>query len=387
MPSLTRPITPTVFLLAAAALALVGCATSPERSAPPAVAAKPAAGFPISGAPYIAAYRWGAANKNGGAAANEAFARWLNLPVVWAEDFEPTERWDSIEGGGWQLGEWSKWKKALPGRRLVLSVPLLPGPWDLSGPKQGDEVNQPVSLEAGARGQYNPRFKKLAENLVAYGLDDSILRLGWEFTGGWYAWRAGDRPEAYAAYWREIVKTMRAVPGAERLQFCWNPALGWVGYPPEKAWPGNEFVDIVGLDVYDDSWMKGTYPWPANTTPQEVDARRRLVWDKVILNGPGGLVFWRDFSARHKKPFSIPEWGVNNREDTHSGRDNAFFVEQMHKYIAEPANNVYFHCYFDVQAGDGHHQLSPGLAGTEKTEFPEAAAKFRALFGGAAGGK
>jgi hypothetical protein len=45
-------------------------------------------------------------------------------------------------------------------------------------------------------------------------------------------------------------------------------------------------------------------------------------------------------------------------------------------------NHVYFHCYFDVQAGDGHHQLSPGLHGTERTEFPLAAERFKALFGG-----
>ena len=147
--------------------------------------------FRASAAPYLAAYRWGAANKNGGAAANEAFARWLNRPVVWAEDFEPTERWDSLEGGDWQLGEWSRWKKAVAGRRLILSVPLLPGSWDRSGPRQGESVGKPVSLAAGARGDYNTRFKKLAVNLVHYRLADSVLRLGWEFNGGWYTWRAG----------------------------------------------------------------------------------------------------------------------------------------------------------------------------------------------------
>ena len=129
--------------------------------------AKDAADFPASGAPYLAVYRWGAASKQGGAAANEAFARWLNRPVVWAEDFEPSERWDSVEGGAWQLGEWSKWKKAVAGRRLVLSVPLLPGPWDLSGPREGPRARQPVSLKAGARGDYDAHFKALAENLVA----------------------------------------------------------------------------------------------------------------------------------------------------------------------------------------------------------------------------
>ena len=172
--------------------------------------------FPTSAAPYLAAYRWGAANKHGGAAANEAFARWLIRPVVWAEDFEPTERWDSLEGGDWQLGEWSRWKKAVGGRRLILSVPLLPGSWDRSGPRQGDAMGKPVSLAAGAMGDHNARFKKLAEHLVHYSLADSVLRLGWEFNGGWYTWRAGENPQAFAKYWQQIVRTIRAVPGARR---------------------------------------------------------------------------------------------------------------------------------------------------------------------------
>lgn len=337
--------------------------------------------FPMTGAPYLAAYRWGAANKTGGAKANEAFAKWLNRLVVWAEDFEPTEQWDNnIEGGGWQLGEWSDWKKAVKGRRLVLSVPLLPGGWDRSGPKTGAGAGQKVSYEAGARGDYNDHFKHLAENLVKYGLGDSILRLGWEFNGGWYTWRASDNPKQWAAYWQQIVKTMRGVPGAEGLKYCWNPATGWLQFPADQAWPGNEYVDLVGLDNYDQSW--GTYPPPATATLEEIEARRRKTWDEVTFNGQFGLKFWRDFAAQHGKPFCLPEWGSHQDNDKHGGADNVYYIEQMQKFIADPANHVYFDCYFDVNAGDGHHQLSPGINGNEKTEFPLASAKFKTLFGG-----
>ena len=53
----------------------------------------------------------------------------------------------------------------------------------------------------------------------------------------------------------------------------------------------------------------------------------------------------------------------------------------MRAFIADSANRVAFHCYFDVKAPDGDHQLSPGKDGKEKTSFPKSAAKFRALFG------
>jgi hypothetical protein len=363
-------------LIMAGALLCVALATAAAEKGGEVYPLKP-------GAPYFAVYRWGAGNKNGGAAANEAYARWIGQPAVWAEDFEPSERWDSIEGGSWQLGEWSQWKKGGAGRRLILSVPLLPGPWDLSGPTQGDQAHTAVSLEAGARGEYNARFKKLAENLVRYGLGDSVLRLGWEFNGGWYAWRAGKNPEAFAGYWRQIVKTMRAVPGTEKLQFCWNPAMRYLQFPAEKAWPGDQWVDIVGLDVYDDSYDQGTYPYPKDASAAEIARRQRLVWEKGLVWGDHSLKFWCDFARKHNKLFAIPEWGVFERPDTHGGLDDPYFIEQMHKYLYNPANRVYFHCYFDVQAGDGGHQLSPGKSGTEKTKYPQAAKKFKELFGGA----
>lgn len=334
--------------------------------------------------PAIAVYRWGAANRNGGAAANEAFAQWLNQPVVWAEDFTPTERWENnIEGGSWQLGEWSKWKKAVPGRRLILSIPLLPGGWNRGGIKGPDGKYTPVSFDAGARGEYNVHFQRLAENLIKYGLEDSILRLGWEFNGGWYTWRASDNIPGFIAYWRQIVQTMRAVPGAEKLQYCWNPAQSWLQFPAEKAWPGDEYVDIVGLDFYDQSWAKDTYPFPENATPGEIESRQRKAVDDVLINGQEGLVRWSNFAREHHKPFSIPEWGVCKRGDGHGGGDNPYFVEQVHKFISDPANNVLFHCYFDVEASDGAHQLSPGYGTNAKeSQFPKSAAKFKELFGG-----
>lgn len=367
----TRPCA-LLTLLALLTLAALAGAAQPPASGD--------AAYPLSGAPYCAVYRWGAGNSTGGAAGNEAYARWLKRPVVWAEDFEPLERWDSIEGGGWQLGEWSGWKKARPGRRLILSVPLLPGAWDLSGPLQGEQAHVSVSLEAGARGDYDAHFQKLAQNLVRFGLADTILRLGWEFNGGWYAWRAAKNPAAFTAYWRRIVLAMRSVPGAAQLRFCWNPAMRYQQFAAETAWPGDSFVDLVGLDVYDDSWLPNTYPYPAGATGAQIAARQRLVWDKDTLNGDHGLKFWRDFARQHHKPFTLPEWGVFQRPEGHGGLDNAYFIEQIHAFISDPANGVYFHCYFDVQAGDGGHQLSPGINGTDATRFPLAAARFKALF-------
>lgn len=337
--------------------------------------------LPQSAEPVLGTYHW-----PNGTTGVDAFAAWLGRPSVWALDFVGSESWDNVGWPTWWLEAWTQWTHARPGQRLVLAIPLLPGPVDGSGPDQGKiDVKKPVSLEQGAAGAYNPHFKQLAENLVAHKLADSILRPGWEFNGGWYTWRGKGKTKAFAEYWQQIVKTMRAVPGTKDLKFCWNPTLGDQDFPAEQAWPGDEFVDYVGVDVYDETWSADTYPWPANATAEVILARQKKVWKEWIVESPRGLAFWTKFAKDHRKPLAIPEWGLNHRDDGHAGLDNVHFIEQMHAFVNDAANGVAFHCYFDINDGPDHrHQLSPGLPGTGKqegTEYPKSAARFRELFG------
>jgi hypothetical protein len=239
-------------------------------------------------------------------------------------------------------------------------------------------------LEEGAKGTYNIYFQHLAENMVKNGLGNTVLRIGWEFNGGWFQWHALtlEQGTAYAAYFRQIVTTMRAVPGADKLQFVWNPNLMPMTYDPEKAWPGDDVVDYVGVDVYDQSWAPNTYPIPANATPDEILARQKRAWDTVFNSEKAyGLPYWTKFAAAHHKPITLPEWGVYNRADKHSGGDDPYFIQQMFNFIYNPANNVYFQCYFDVHAGDGNHQLCPDPTGQyPASSFPQSAALYQKLF-------
>jgi hypothetical protein len=349
-----------------------------------AAAPRPAfAQSPAPTEPALGTYHWPNGTKG-----VDAFADWLGRPTVWGLDFIGNESWDNVGWPTWWLEHWGKWVNAKEGRRFILSVPLLAGPVEGTGPTEGSKgVREPVSLEKAATGAYNDYFKDLAQNLVQHKLGNTILRLGWEFNGGWYTWRAKGKAEAFAEYWRQIVTTMRAVPGAEGLKFCWNPTLGDQDFPADQAWPGDEFVDYVGVDVYDETWNADTYPWPSGTTVEEIEARQKKVWAEWIMNSPRGLVFWTSFAKQHNKPLSIPEWGLVAANHQHGGLDNPWFIEQMHAFIGDPTNGVAFHCYFDINESDHRHQLSPGVEGTGKkegTEFPKSAARFRALFGKAA---
>jgi hypothetical protein len=308
----------------------------------------------------------------------DQFSAWLGTDVKIAMDYVPTARWNDIEGEDWFLGAWATWLKADRSRKLMMTVPALPGPADASGPTTGIDPG-PVSLAIGATGAYNDHFEALAHKLVQYDIDAQVqLRVGHEFNGPWYAWDAKGKEADFAAYWRQFVGAMRSVPGFDS-SFVWNPNLT-NEYDMAAAWPGDAYVDLIGLDTYDISWTANSYPIPANASAAEISQRRSIAWNGILTN-PFGLDAYADFARAHGKPLTFPEWGVWNRPDGRSGGDNPDYIERMYNFINDPHNNVASHMYFDVDHGESQHKVS-NINGA--TPFPLASAKYRQLFGAAA---
>ena len=283
----------------------------------------------------------------GDPAAVADFERRVGRPVARVHDFFGRESWAKIESVGWWTWVWGG--SAYAGR-MVFTVPMLP---DTGG-----------TLSAGAAGLYDEHFRVMARNLVAGGQGAAVLRVGHEFNGNWYRWSIAALNGAanYAAYWRRIVTAMRSVPGAA-FRFDWSPISGgsWVDgklLNPEAAYPGDAYVDYVGLDVYDQSW-----------SANRADPAAR--WAEY-LDQPYGLRWHRSFAAAHGKPMTFPEWGVAYRTDGYGGGDSPEFVSRMHEWIS--ANDVAYHLYFDYADGIIESRIFDGL-------FPNAAERFAALFG------
>jgi hypothetical protein len=256
--------------------------------------------------------------------------------------------------------------RAKAGRNLILSVPMLPS----SGG---------VSLASCAAGQYDAYWRNLANDLAYYGLHWAYLRLGWEMDGNWYAWGApqGSGLEAsFAGCFRRIVTTMRATQPASQWKFVWNPTATWTD-PAwlEATWPGAAYVDVVGIDLYDQSWQANTYPYPATC-----DSACRLARQQTAWNGHAWyLQTIRNFAVARGKPLAIPEWGIVSRTDGHGGGDNPYYIQKMYEFISDPGNYVQFSSLFDFNAPEANYNLS-GLD-VASTAFPQAADKFRQLFG------
>jgi hypothetical protein len=196
--------------------------------------------------------------------------------------------------------------------------------------------------------------------LIETGHADAILRIGWEFNGGWYPWTARGKPQAFAAAWRRAAIALRSTPGA-RFRFDWCPTT--VDGPTEQAWPGDDVVDYIGLDVYNQSW-------PALPDPQQ-----RWDW---LMHHPAGLAWHRDFARAHGKMRSFPEWGTGNRPDGHGGGDDPLFVRNMLGWMRDPTPPVFYACYWNYPASDYNAKLIDG-------KFPRAAAALHAGLSGAGG--
>jgi len=272
------------------------------------------------------------------------FGRWLGRMPGWAVDFLADTSWTEIRNTAeWIAGCW----RGTP-YRLSLAVPMLP--------KDGRST-----LEAGAEGAYDSHFRHIARALVANGRADAVLRLGWEFNGEWSAWNAAKDPEAFIRFWRRIVQVMRAQPGAA-FRFEWTPGLFRGTVHPERVYPGDDVVDVIGLTVYNQSW----------TVPLS-DAEGR--W-RELRTQRSGLDWHRRFAAEHGKPRAFPEWGTGVRTGGGGGGDDPLFIARMADWVSAP--DVLYYGYWDFPAPDYNALLSAG------DRLPRAAQAFRERFGPAA---
>jgi hypothetical protein len=268
----------------------------------------------------------------------EEFGNWLGKPVMYRVTFAADDSWDTI-ASPYFLNATRQWLASNPSRVEVVSVPLVP------------KHSGPDTLDAVAAGQYDKYFTKLAQNLASKTGAPSriIVRLGWEPNGTWYAWSAVKSPESYAKAFRHVVQTMRAVN--KELRFEWNLSrTGEKDFDWTSAYPGDDVVDIVSMDVYD---------------------QYNHSWDE-ILNGKGGLRDFRKFARAHDKPEAYAEWSVSNSSAGHG--DNQAFIKNMHDWFE--SGNVLYAAYWNTSAGGPDAAIEGRAAG----KAPKAAKAFKSLF-------
>ena len=203
------------------------------------------------------------------------FEKWMGRPVDALQVHSGARDWDDWYNSiSWLTDVWKN-----VNRRLLWSIPLIPG----TG-----------TLAQGAKGSYDETWRRAARLLAdTYPHQQQIyIRVGWEFNGPWKPWSSIGLENEYVASFRRFVSAFRSV--SDRFIFEWTPNIGSHGNNPEDSYPGDQYVDLIGMDFYYDTKWHPT--------------DNRKAWD-YFLNQAYGLKWHQEFAARHKKQTAYSEWG------------------------------------------------------------------------------
>ncbi|MDO9561499.1 MAG: hypothetical protein Q7J60_07770 [Bradyrhizobium sp.] len=262
----------------------------------------------------------------------QAWEKWLNHKPssVLGVDFYAQYTWEDYSKLSWVPAIWNKLN---PDRNVVWSMPLT-----VKGTPLADVANglHDAAFEAAARA--------IAENQP-----NAIIRLGWEMNLVDSPWFAKGQEADYIAAFRRVVGIFRRY--SDGFKYDWCPGWGLQELAADLAYPGDDVVDYIGLDVYDFKY---------EGSPQER-------WETHYLKAPFGLEWQRDFAARRGKLMSYPEWGVGQFGD------NPYFIQKMRDWLLQNKDQIAYAAYFDVD-GQWPTQI-------DNNQFPQSQKLFRKLFG------
>jgi hypothetical protein len=121
-------------------------------------------------------------------------------------------------------------------------------------------------------------------------------------------WSAVGHPWDYVNAYRHVQGIFHDT--SRGFTFDWCPNSGTQRIDPEQAYPGDDVVDIIGVDYYDDNWGNSTDRWNWN-----MDGDNR------------GLAWQARFASDHHKHMSFPEFGAGK------GGDDPYFINKLYDWV------------------------------------------------------
>src|SRR4051794_36786972 len=121
-------------------------------------------------------------------------------------------------------------------------------PWNHTTPS-----SNPYSLQAIAAGEFDAYLSSQGKALAAVGAPVAV-RFAHEMNGSWYHWGQGvdgNTAADYVAAYRHVHDVVTAA-GASNVAWVWSPitVISRPGVPLAPLYPGDGYVDWVGLSVY-----------------------------------------------------------------------------------------------------------------------------------------
>jgi hypothetical protein len=197
-------------------------------------------------------------------------------------------------------------------------------------------------------------------NDIANGLDDSVwigvvkayeaagyktiaLRPGFEMNGGWYPWGISNTAEAqaYVAAFQHIANVVHNIAGIT-VDVVWNVSeVTNEAVSAASLYPGNQYVDTIGLDLYSALWPTSFYDWSTHTTDASFaqweanpvnlyhfwlypDANQ---WTPTGNGAGWGLADTIKLALADNKPLALPETGESGNGSTHGPLSSPLFPQ------------------------------------------------------------
>ena len=257
-----------------------------------------------------------------------ALGRPLDRVVTMTANSTPSAMRSSVWG---QFAKSSAYLPALSDRLdVTVTIPLAFGekaPYQKYGPQAVLK-----GLQKTVSGAYDDDYRTVAKTLIAAGYSDAVLRLGHEFDGTWVQWSARDNEQGYIAAFRHVRDVFEQE--SSKFRYEWTGMNAPWRFHARGAYPGDAYIDIIGLDIYYRS--QGEIP------------------DKVWNRYEATLTAHRDFAIERGKPVSYPEWG-RGYDDTDR------FVDLMHGWFSDLPDSgpgsLAYQSYFNEQDRSANYDL------------------------------
>jgi beta-mannanase len=157
-----------------------------------------------------------------------------------------------------------------------------------------DLENNANSLARIAAGEYDDYIVQWAKDAAMYG-KTVIVRFAHEMNGNWFPWSPnlnGNSTTTYVKAWKHVVATVRDIAPNVKFLWCPNARDAKGSAPLEDFWPGDEFVQFVGVDGY--KWNNDGYGSYIATFDRPIERIRALSQRQIILAehgiGSGGTL-------------------------------------------------------------------------------------------------
>jgi hypothetical protein len=199
-------------------------------------------------------------------------------------------------------------------------------------------------------GNWDAGYYNIAKNALQAGYPLVHIRIMYEWNGGFMPWcpansGLSNRNDIFVAVYKRIADRCRAAladvvaAGTQvQMRLVWNPTA--INYSSgdiivENLYPGDSYVDVVGLDTYGKA-----YPRDGSTDlTNEASYKHYLSYPDTTASNPQGDGHGcsperlAQFALAHNKPFAISECGCGNSDISVGPLDNHWFPEWLKDFL------------------------------------------------------